>query len=260
MILPPHTRISHRCSNSYIFQSHLSRVKAHSHAFSFCVKSLRLRLSGFPSGTNIMFGRKRVHMLLFRLCVAKSLRHSRKWIAQKVFLTQKLLRENGLIHNLIQSSCKRVAQFSRDFPVKTAKMPKKIRRLTKKQLIQYEYWWRRRRQTQMLMLGLFTNVGRLWMKEMLAVRSKEGEISTLWKHLMANEDEFFEYLRMGFHDFHVLLSLVGPRIEKEEGCGRETISARDRLVVTLRYDSFCIFKVRNIMFGRNFLNIHPICF
>jgi len=112
-------------------------------------------------------------------------------------------------------------------------MAKRLK-LTKEQLIAYEHFWRRRQQLRLIILDMFTNPSRSWVEEMHAERPNEGEINTLWRHLMADEDKFHSYLRMGYQQFSILLRLVGPRVEKEGGVGRVPISARDRLVLTLR--------------------------
>ena len=65
---------------------------------------------------------------------------------------------------------------------------------------------------------------------------KGGNILILLRHLETNEpSDFKNYLRMENHLFHQLLNLVRPHIEKQNTVMRESISAEERLVATLRF-------------------------
>lgn len=76
---------------------------------------------------------------------------------------------------------------------------------------------------------------RKWSKQWLLERRKYSHINLL-RHLETNEpSDFKNYLRMENHLFHQLLNLVRPHIEKQNTVMRESISAEERLVATLRF-------------------------
>lgn len=53
------------------------------------------------------------------------------------------------------------------------------------------------------------------------------------------------YLRVGVAEFECLLKLVTPYIQKEDTVLRQSVSAKQRLVVTLRFLT-CIFQIKDI--------------
>lgn len=73
---------------------------------------------------------------------------------------------------------------------------------------------------------------RIWVKQYLKLREKHSNM----RILSALEPvDFKNYLRMGEEEFEYLLNLVTPYIKKEDTILRQSVSARQRLVVTLRF-------------------------
>lgn len=65
----------------------------------------------------------------------------------------------------------------------------------------------------------------------------------LYKELEEEEESLYKnFLRMDIHQFNDLLSLVSPVITKQDTVMRKSITAKDRLILTLRFlssgDSF----------------------
>ncbi|XP_008181021.1 uncharacterized protein LOC103308774 [Acyrthosiphon pisum] len=76
---------------------------------------------------------------------------------------------------------------------------------------------------------------RKWSKQWLLERRKHSHMNLLHE-LQSNEPaDFKNYLRMENHTFYELLDLVRPLIEKQNTIMRESISAEERLVATLRF-------------------------
>lgn len=83
----------------------------------------------------------------------------------------------------------------------------------------------------------------VWVLEWLLKRNEKGCTNNLLKEFnMQMPILFTNFLRMSRENFDVLLGLVSPIIQKQDTVMRESISASDRLMVTLRYlavgDSF----------------------
>ena len=107
-------------------------------------------------------------------------------------------------------------------------------RLSQEQILEYEMNYQRRRKRYWLMFDMLTSNDRIWMESLCESRPKEGQMSTIWRHIFEDEDYFYNFLRMSFDQFNTLLRLVDPIIDRNQGLGRESISSRDRLAVTLR--------------------------
>jgi len=74
-----------------------------------------------------------------------------------------------------------------------------------------------------------------WSKQWLLKRRKYSHMNLL-RELQSNEPaDYKNYLRMENHTFYKLLNLVRPYIEKKNTVMRESISAEERLVATLRF-------------------------
>ena len=73
---------------------------------------------------------------------------------------------------------------------------------------------------------------RLWTKEYLLLRNKLSNIQILGA---LEPKDLRNYLRMGDAQFENLLQLVTPFIQKQNTNFRNSVSARERLTVTLRY-------------------------
>lgn len=76
---------------------------------------------------------------------------------------------------------------------------------------------------------------RKWSKKWLLERRQFSHM-TLLRELESNEPaDFKNYLRMENHIFYNVLNLVRPYIAKQNTVMRESISAEERLVATLRF-------------------------
>lgn len=83
----------------------------------------------------------------------------------------------------------------------------------------------------------------VWVRDWLMKRKEKGCTENLMKELDLQLPVLFtNFLRLSRDNFDLILGLVSPLIERQDTILRESISARDRLMVTLRYlgtgDSF----------------------
>lgn len=83
----------------------------------------------------------------------------------------------------------------------------------------------------------------VWVHDWVEKRESEGCYAKLLPELRANNPNLFKnFLRMSEKDFDYLTGLVSPFIAKQDTCMRKSISAGERLAVTLRFlatgDSF----------------------
>lgn len=76
---------------------------------------------------------------------------------------------------------------------------------------------------------------RWWIKELYRNRTLHGCEHLLLDMTFENVDSFQNFTRMSTDDFELLLTMVKPLIEKRNTNFRCAISARERLIVTLRY-------------------------
>ena len=77
---------------------------------------------------------------------------------------------------------------------------------------------------------------RFWVREIYKRRDQVGEYATLLPELKSGDREFFyRYLRMSPDRFRHLLSTVEGLISKNDTNFRKSVSAEERLVVTLRF-------------------------
>ena len=74
-----------------------------------------------------------------------------------------------------------------------------------------------------------------WIRSILQKREDEGVYQLLVPKLLANDDQFKNYFRMTKESFALLLSLIEPEISKQHTKYRRSITACERLAVTLRY-------------------------
>lgn len=92
--------------------------------------------------------------------------------------------------------------------------------------------------TQMHNMLLYTylrkqNRRRWWVRRINQQRAQHGVYNHLFKELyLTDEEQFFEYTRMNIRQFDLLLSLVGPMLQKNSL--REPLPLRLRLALTLR--------------------------
>ena len=79
-------------------------------------------------------------------------------------------------------------------------------------------------------------IKRFWRRSIFRDRKLHSEYYTLYLDLRNNDREFhYRYLRMSKERFDHLLSMVRHKITKKNTQLRESISAEERLVITLRY-------------------------
>ena len=82
---------------------------------------------------------------------------------------------------------------------------------------------------------LTENKKRKWTKDWLLQRNKYSHMSLLNELRINEQNDFKNYLRMENDTFYELLNLVRPFIEKQNTIMRESITAEERLVATLRF-------------------------
>lgn len=77
---------------------------------------------------------------------------------------------------------------------------------------------------------------RIWMKNWVGRRDQEGCYAKLLVELRAEEPNLYRnFVRMTSEQFDHLLCLVTPYIQKQDTNMRKSISAGERLMLTLRY-------------------------
>ena len=77
---------------------------------------------------------------------------------------------------------------------------------------------------------------KMWMQPWIAKRKQQGAYYALMQELHANDSVGYRnFLRMDAQSFQLLLNKVGPNIERANTQMRQSISAEERLAVTLRY-------------------------
>lgn len=75
-----------------------------------------------------------------------------------------------------------------------------------------------------------------WTKNWIRRRPVEGFYAKLLIELKAEEPDFYRnFVRMDLQQYEQLLALVTPHIQKEDTNMRESISAGERLMLTLRF-------------------------
>ena len=74
----------------------------------------------------------------------------------------------------------------------------------------------------------------LWVHPYCREACTKGEFFLMYPDLRKYPEKFFRTYRMSIRQFDNLLHLVRPVIEKQINNYRETISAEERLVITLR--------------------------
>lgn len=80
------------------------------------------------------------------------------------------------------------------------------------------------------------NRRKIWRKEWVGRRDEEGFCVKLYRELRSEEPALYRnFLRLSFDQFDHLLSLVSPLISKQDTVMRKSISAKDRLILTLRF-------------------------
>ncbi|KAL4718671.1 hypothetical protein ACJJTC_008640, partial [Scirpophaga incertulas] len=76
---------------------------------------------------------------------------------------------------------------------------------------------------------------RRWSKDWYTKRSKYTHENLLKDLMLTEKDDFKNFVRLNLEQFHVLLELVTPLIEKKNTNMREAIPTFQRLSITLRY-------------------------
>ncbi|GBP87903.1 hypothetical protein EVAR_66382_1 [Eumeta japonica] len=75
---------------------------------------------------------------------------------------------------------------------------------------------------------------RYWIHDSVKERKTEGEFWTLYKHLVEDEEKFFQYFRMSTYQFNVLLKKIENDIFRRNTNFRECLSSKEKLAVCLR--------------------------
>ena len=78
-------------------------------------------------------------------------------------------------------------------------------------------------------------VRRYWIRDIFRRREECGACSTLFEELKQDREYFFRFMRMTPERFDHLLSLVRPKIEKQDTHLRKAIKAEARLALTLQF-------------------------
>ena len=80
----------------------------------------------------------------------------------------------------------------------------------------------------------------MWIRPIFRRRHQQGEYHNLVQEMRLQDTEsFFKYFRMVPHQFDRLLQMVGPSITYQDTKWRKSVSAGERLAITLR--SLCIY-------------------
>lgn len=77
------------------------------------------------------------------------------------------------------------------------------------------------------------NKKRFWMKKNYHKRAENTLINNIMNDL--NVIDFHTYLRMDSEILEMLLGMVGPEIQRRDTIMRESVPAKERLLITLRY-------------------------
>ena len=94
-----------------------------------------------------------------------------------------------------------------------------------------------------LLLLLNSDEKRLWVHPYNLDVHEKGEFFVTYPDLRTYDEKFFRTYRMSTRQFDNLLHLLRPVIEKNDNNYRETISAEERLVITLRYVYLDLFGI-----------------
>ena len=86
---------------------------------------------------------------------------------------------------------------------------------------------------------------RSWIHPINAKRHLRGILCRLYPQLCDDDGKFFNYMRMSRSSFEELLNSVGPKIYRQDTNFRKAITARERLLVTLRLVCFKSFYSNN---------------
>lgn len=69
---------------------------------------------------------------------------------------------------------------------------------------------------------------------MFSLTCNSGDFHNLYPTLKQNPSKFYNYLRMSRECFYELLEFVKSKIQRQETTFKHTISAEERLLITLR--------------------------
>lgn len=78
------------------------------------------------------------------------------------------------------------------------------------------------------------NTRRYWMHDSIKERKTEGEYWTLFRHLVDDEEKFWQYFRMSTFQFKMLLKKIENDIVRRNTNFRECLSPEEKLAVCLR--------------------------
>ena len=75
---------------------------------------------------------------------------------------------------------------------------------------------------------------RRWVHQINQRRNQYGEYHHLMEEILADEEKCVQYTRMKPATFRLLLSKVGPHLEKKTTNFRKPLTPQEHLVITLR--------------------------
>lgn len=94
----------------------------------------------------------------------------------------------------------------------------------------------RKKRCALLLLHLLSQPERrYWMKKWLQERESRSHMTLVRELRQSHQEDLLNYLRMTFETFNTLLEIVTPYINKMNTKMRQSISAEERLIVTLRF-------------------------
>lgn len=73
-----------------------------------------------------------------------------------------------------------------------------------------------------------------WVHPILQSRGQYGMFHTLYPQLRDDGDKFFNYFRMSMTSFDELTNIVRQKLQRVDSIMRKSISAEERIAVTLR--------------------------
>lgn len=76
---------------------------------------------------------------------------------------------------------------------------------------------------------------RIWCKEWYKNRNKYSHINLIKELEIDEPGDLYNYLRMDQESFEFLLQLIAPKITRQNTKMRQSVTAKERLLATLRY-------------------------
>ncbi|XP_069816529.1 uncharacterized protein [Dendropsophus ebraccatus] len=74
-----------------------------------------------------------------------------------------------------------------------------------------------------------------WVHPINMLREERGHIGQLYEELRQYPEKFYNFTRMPMEAFDKLVDILGPYIQRQNTRMRQAITAKDRLLITLRF-------------------------